>query len=150
MTFKQETPYSCGSSAIRNVIESFGGVVPSEKYVRRICGTKIQGTDERGLIKGLNKLGYDVREYYTLNETAFKNQLIKILTQGKKAITVIENDAHWIAVTGYSNKRITFIDSDFKKAEQHFTLKEFLLISKNIDKIKLQSFYYMLVVSERE
>jgi len=147
MTFKQETPYSCAASAVRNIIESFGGVVPSEKYVRRICGTKIQGTDEKGLVRGLTKLAYHSEEFYTENETTFKNKLIKILKDGRKAISIIQGSSHWVAITGYANKKIVFCDSDFKKAEQHFTVKEFLLISKNIDKLNKKQFYYMIIVS---
>ena len=148
MTYKQEKPYSCGSSAVRNVIESLGGVVPSEKYVRRICQTTIRGTDEKGIIRGLVKLGYSAEIFETSNETTFKNKLIKILKDGKKAITIIDNEIHWIAVTGYENKKIIFCDSDFKKAEQYFTVKEFLLISKNIDKLNKKQFYYMIVIPE--
>ena len=116
--------------------------------MRRICNTTIQGTSERGLIKGLTKLLYCTEEFYTENETTFKNKLIKILKDGKKAITIIQGNSHWIAVKGYENKKIIFVDSDFKKAEQHFTVKEFLLISKNIDKINKKLFYYMIIVSD--
>jgi len=146
--FIQEKNYSCGASAVRNVIESLNGIVPSEKYVRRICKTTIQGTSDKGLVKGLTKLLYHTEEFYTENENTFKNKLIKILKDGKKAITIIQGSSHWIAVKGYENKKIIFVDSDFKKAEQLFTVKEFLLISKNIDKINKKQFYYMIIVSD--
>lgn len=145
--FKQETPFSCGASAVRNVIKSLDGIVPSEKYVRRVCQTTMQGTTEKGLIRGLIKLGYHTEEFYTENETTFKNRLKKKLTLGFKAIAIIQGSSHWIAVTEYSNKRITFIDSDFKKAEQRYTLNEFALISKNIDKINKRVAYYCIFVS---
>lgn len=145
--YRQEKNYSCGSSAIRNVIYSLNGIVPSEKYVRRICQTTIQGTTEKGIIRGLTKLGYLTEEFYTENETTFKNRLKKRLTEGYKAITVIENDNHWIAVTGYENKRVVFVDSDFRKAEQRYTLNEFALISKNIDKIDKKICYYCIFIT---
>ena len=148
MTYKQEKPYSCASSAIRNVIESLNGIVPSEKYVRRICQTTLHGTDEKGIIRGLIKLGYSAEIFETSNETTFKNRLKKILIQGKKAIAVIDTHEHWIAVTGYSNKRIIFVDSDFKKVEQRFTLNEFTMICRNIDKINKKTCYFMIVISE--
>lgn len=146
--FKQEKNYSCGASAIRNVIHSLDGIVPSEKYVRRVCQTTIQGTTEKGLIRGLIKLGYFTEEFYTENETTFKNRLKKKLTSGFKAIAVIQGSSHWIAVTGYANKRVTFIDSDFRKAEQNFTLNEFALISGNIDKINKRVAYYCIFICE--
>jgi ABC-type bacteriocin/lantibiotic exporter with double-glycine peptidase domain len=149
MTYRQEKPYSCASSAIRNVIESLNGIVPSEKYVRRICQTTIQGTNEKGIIRGLTKLGYSAEIFETSNEVTFKNRLKKILTQGKKAIVIIQENSHWIAVTGYSNKRIVFADSDFKKVEQRFTLNEFTMICRNIDKINKKTCYFMIVISEK-
>jgi predicted double-glycine peptidase len=148
MTYRQETKFSCGASAIRNVIESLNGIVPSEKYVRRICQTTIQGTNEKGIIRGLIKLGYSAEIFETSNEVTFKNRLKKILTQGKKAIVIIQENSHWIAVTGYSNKRIIFADSDFKKVEQRFTLNEFTMICRNIDKINKKTCYFMIVISE--
>lgn len=145
--FKQEKKYSCGASAIRNVIYSLNGIVPSEKYVRRICQTTIQGTNEKGIIRGLTKLGYLTEEFYTENETTFKNKLKKRLSEGYKAIAIIQGNSHWIAITGYENKRVVFVDSDFRRAEQKYTLNEFALISKNIDKINKRECFYCIFIS---
>lgn len=147
MTYKQETRFSCGASAIRNCIEALNGIVPSEKYVRRIAGTTIQGTSEAGIMKALRKLDYYYEDFYTENPNTFKNKLLKVLKSGKVAITIIDSSSHWVAVTGYSNKKIIFVDSDFKKAEQHFTVKEFTMITRNIDKIKKKEYWYLIIMS---
>ena len=145
--YSQETRYSCGASAIRNCISALGGQVPSEKYVRRIAGTTINGTNETGIVKALSKLGYQCESYYTENTLNYKNKLSKVLQAGSVAITIIDNQIHWIAVVGYSNRKITFVDSDFKKIKQEISLKDFVKISGNTDKFNKSYFYYLIIIS---
>ena len=77
----------------------------------------------------------------------YKNKLSKVLQAGSVAITIIDNQIHWIAVVGYSNRKITFVDSDFKKIKQEISLKDFVKISGNTDKFNKSYFYYLIIIS---
>lgn len=145
--YYQEKKYSCGASAIRNCISALNGIVPSEKYVRRIAKTTINGTDEEGIIRAMFKLGYTCEFFSSKNAVSYKNKLLKILKSGKVAIALFESQMHWVAVTGYNNKKITFIDSDFKKIKQEMTVSEFVRISGNTDKFTKTFYYYLIIIS---
>ena len=84
---------------------------------------------------------------YDENTLAYKNKLSKVLQAGSVTITMIDNQMHWIAVVGYSNRKITFVDSDFKKIKQEISLKDFVKISGNTDKFNKSYFYYLIIIS---
>lgn len=145
--YYQEKKYSCGASAIRNCISALNGTVPSEKYVRRIAKTTINGTDEEGIIRAFDKLGYKCETFYTENKLKFKAKLLSSLKSDKVAVTIIDNSIHWISVIGYENRKIIFVDSDFKKIKQEMTVNEFIKICGNTDKFTKSYFYYLIIIS---
>ena len=76
-----------------------------------------------------------------------KNKISKLLQSGSVAITIIDNQIHWIAVVSYQNKKITFVDSDFKKIKQEISLNDFVKIYGNTDKFNKSYFYYLIIIS---
>ena len=56
-------------------------------------------------------------------------------------------DASRTKLKSLLSKRVVFVDSDFKRAEQKYTLNEFALISKNIDKINKRECFYCIFIS---
>lgn len=84
---------------------------------------------------------------YDENTLAYKNKLSKVLQAGSVTITMIDNQMHWIAVVGYSNRKINFVDSGFKKIKQEISLKDFVKISGNTDKFNKSYFYYLIIIS---
>lgn len=148
--FSQEKNYSCGASAIRNCISALGGVIPSEKYIRRIAQTNIQGTTADGIIRAFLKLNYSVDTVYSENENTYKDKILKLLKSGKVLITITDNESHWIAVTGYENKKIIFIDSDFKKIKQEYTVNEFVKVTRNIVKKEKINYWFSIIAGNIE
>lgn len=144
--FSQEKKYSCGASAIRNCISALGGQIPSEKYIRRIAQTSIYGTDTNGIARAFLKLNYKVDLFYTEFQNEFKYKILEVLNAGKVAITMTDNETHWIAVTGIKNNKIIFIDSDFKKIKQEFEIDDFVTITRNIVKQKKTNYWYLIII----
>jgi len=145
---KQETNFSCGASAIRNVFKAFG-VSLTEKYLRKLLGTDSKGTDEFSLLMIGEDYGFKTKEVKSKSIEVFKRKVIKDLKDGYKLILAVDNYSHWIAVMEYKDRRIEIIDSRYhddlgKKIKQYVTVKQLADRSHNYDiETNVKEFYYI-------
>jgi len=147
---KQEKPYSCGASAIKNCLIALDRIDISERRIRLLSKTTAEGTDEVGLAKAIERLGYVPELFETKTEDVFKKHLIDGLKAGSMFIVLTDSGNHWVALVSYRNKYFEFVDSDFKRKLQTATCKDFLLVAKNIDKFRKKEIYFAVKISRVE
>lgn len=145
----QETNFTCGPSAIRNVLKVLGHKPISEKRIRNLANTTKEGTDERGILKAFKYLEYECSTLQTKNKDYFKRVLLKTLKNNGVCIVIIDAINHWIPVIEYSYRKIVFIDSDFRKIKQRLNVKYFLSMCRNYDKYSKQEYYYLIKINKK-
>lgn len=107
----QSKTWSCGPSAVINGARALGIKIP-ELVVRRACKTtKLQGTDEFGLIHGLKELKYTVLEYTSKSKKEAVNWLTGSLMNTQPVILCVDSWSHWVVVIGKIGHRFILIDS---------------------------------------
>lgn len=144
----QETDYSCGASAFRNILKFFGKNI-SEKRVRQVLGTTKEGTLAKEIIDGAKYYGYEYGIIETKSEKVFQNKIKKILNDGYCCILEVDKCTHWIAVLRYENKKFVIVDTEFKSlggksATQKLTLRQLTHMGYNYDKIKDKRFFLFI------
>ncbi len=144
----QETDYSCGASAFRNILKFFGKDV-SEKRIREILGTTKEGTEAKEIINGAKYYGYEYGIVETKSEKVFQNKIKNILNKGYCCILEVDKSIHWVAVLKYECKKFTVVDTEFKSlggksATQKLTLQQLTHMGYNYDKIKNRHFFLFI------
>lgn len=142
--FKQETYYSCGASAVRNILNLYFKLRISEKRLRKLCNTDKNGTDKIGIMNTLANYGVETREFYNVNSEIFKENLINELKTGNNIICLVDNTTHWIVISGYYNKKFNIIDSDIPKGYKQLTTNAIIKLCNNFDKIAEKNYYYFI------
>lgn len=117
--FEQETPSSCGASALFAVAERFGVAPPSEAAMRLLLGTtEADGTPPPAMIAGAQELGLDV----VAAENMTLPQLERALLRGWPVIVCLQawasdkewvdelESGHWAVAQGRDKRKIYFSD----------------------------------------
>ena len=146
--YEQETPYSCGASAIRNVLKQFN-IIKSEKHLRKLCHTNETGTSQKAIIKTLQSFNLTVKEIQTKSEQRFKRIIKTGLINNNKFILLVDNTQHYITAISYYNNKVKIIDSDFivkRKLSPELTMQQLINMSFNYDKIKNQKYFYIIQI----
>jgi len=143
----QETEYSCGSSAVRNILIHFKIADVTEATVRKACGTtKNNGTTEAGLLEGLEYYGLQTREWESISSQVFKSKVTKALKSGRAIILNSDALHHWIVALEYKNKKVRIIDSLFKDShksiDQWVTLKQLSEMCDCYDRERQKKYFY--------
>jgi len=143
----QATEFSCGASALRNVLIHFKIADVTEKTVRKACETtKENGTTEAGLLQGAEYYGLKTREWESISPSVFAVKISKALRDGK--VVILNSDAlqHWIVALEYSNRKIRIIDSMFKESkksiDQWVTLKQLTEMCHCYDRERGKKYFY--------
>lgn len=144
---EQETEWSCGASALRNILKHYKIVDVTERTVREACGTnKKNGTTEAGLIQGAEKYGLQTKEWESRSSEVFKRKVTKALKEGKALILNSDALHHWIVALEYHNRRIRIIDSMFrvnrKSIDQWVTLKQLAEMCDCYDRERERKYFY--------
>ena len=145
----QETNFTCGASAIRNALKALGHKPVSERRIRKLANTTKDGTDEHGILKAFEYLGFDCSALNTRSKDYFKRVLLKTLKSGGVCIVLIDSINHWIPVIEYFRRKIVFIDSDFKTIKQRFNVRYFIPMCRNYDKYTKQEYYYLIKIKPK-
>lgn len=144
----QQTGFSCGPSAMKNCLISLRHRPISERKLRQLAKTNKDGTNSKPIVKAFEYLGYQCSELVTKSKHYFKRVLLRTLKDGGKCIVSIDATTHWIAVIGYERRKITFIDSDFKRIKQTFNVRYFIPMCRNYDKMKKQEYYQLIKIKK--
>ena len=145
---KQINDYTCGSTALVNVMKDFG-IELTEKYIRRLLGTNKEGTDGFSILMVAEDYNFETKEVKSKSIDVFKRKLIKDLKLGYKIILITDNNQHWISVLGYYNRKTKIVDSRYadelkKPIVQYVTAKQLADRSHNYDlETNVKEFYYI-------
>ena len=148
--FEQETPYSCGASALRNVLKQFS-IVKTEKHLRKVCNVDTTGTSPANLIKAIEKFRLQYREIQTKSVSKFKQVIRDGLNKGNKFILLVDNTQHYISVISKTGRKVKIIDSDFiekGKISPELTMTQLVNMSYNYDKLTDKKYFYLIEVSK--
>lgn len=145
---RQEKPYSCGASALRNCIVALDKVNVSERSIRLKVGTTKDGTTAGGIIAGAVMLDYNAEIIEKTNPEKFKEIIVEGLRSKKVFIVLSDSTTHWIALVGYENKYFYFVDSTCKRILQAFTEKQFLKMVRNFDKEKRKEYFFAIQINK--
>jgi ABC-type bacteriocin/lantibiotic exporter with double-glycine peptidase domain len=141
----QERDYSCGASAVRNILSSLN-ISVTEKTLREKCNTTTDGTELEGIMNCLWRYGITSKKIYTINKYRFQNEIRKT----SQAIILTDSAWHWIALLGKENKRYIIVDSDFRlikrSIRQSVTLKTLTEMADNYDKFKQKKFFAFIKI----
>lgn len=147
---KQEKPFSCGASALRNcVLYLDNNNKKSEAYYRKICKTDETGTSTNDLITAINQLGYICNPIMTKSKQKFLKNLKDCLLDLGCAIVLVDNIQHWVAVLKYENRFLTLIDSDYPKIKTEKTMETFLKSAYNFDKLLNKNYYHSINIRKK-
>lgn len=147
--FPQETPFSCGASAVRNILKQFN-IVKSEKYLRKLCNTNENGTETINIIKAIKSFNLNAIEHQTKSLRRFLCLLINGLKENKKFIISVDNNQHWICAIQYYNKKVKIVDSDFlierKILAPELNSKQLISMAYNYDKFNDKKYFHFIEV----
>ncbi|MFX0084306.1 MAG: cysteine peptidase family C39 domain-containing protein [Candidatus Hodarchaeota archaeon] len=101
--YKQHTYESCGPACLRMILERYGRDV-SEQKLRKLSHCSKDGTDEWGLKKAAEKLGFESITHYNLTFS----RLIKKLEKNIPLLVAFRE--HWQIVIGYDASHILIAD----------------------------------------
>lgn len=147
---KQETPFSCAASSLRNCILSLENNAKDESYYRKLCNTTEQGTDTKDLLKAISELGYLHECITTKSQIRFKKKLKECLLNNGASIVVVDNLQHWVAVLEYNNKILTIIDSDFSTIKTKISIQNFCKSAFNFDKINNKYYFHFININKND
>ena len=107
----QTKSFTCGPAAAVNALRLYGIIVP-ELHVAKLAGTTSEGTDERGLMRGLRKLGCRP------STTSLTSTVRKRVLAGTPVIIHLDEELHWVVVIGVLGTNLIAFDSDRSKGNQ--------------------------------
>lgn len=104
----QTKPFTCGPAAIVNALRVYGKKIP-EARVAKFAGTTNNGTDDRGVVRALRKLGCNP-SVVSLTLTVRKR-----VAAGIPVIIHLDKELHWVVVIGCLGQSLIAFDSDLSK-----------------------------------
>lgn len=141
---KQEKPYSCGASALRNCVIYLDNIKKSEGYYRKICKTDENGTSMNDLKRAVSSLGYCYEVIKTKSKRKFSKKLKDCLLMHGCSIVLVDNVQHWVAAIKYEKRFITIIDSDYNTIKTEKPIDTFLKSAYNFDKLINKNYYHSI------
>lgn len=106
----QASNFTCGPAAVVNALQALG-IRLTEAEVVELAGTTKNGTDERGIMRALRHLGYDVEELDTYDSDEAWEWLRAQLGGVRPVILCVENFEHWTSVVSMFGERVVYVDS---------------------------------------
>lgn len=149
---KQSTKFTCGLAALINCLLYFG-INTTERYLRNTVGIqsdKKNGTNPKGIIKGIEYFGFNYKVHYSISSGVFKKKLVNALKSGSTCIILVRHCEHWIAALEYINRKISIIDSGYKeengkKINQNINMKSLIAIANNFDQFYHQKNFFEFI-----
>lgn len=151
MTFhKQETAFTCGPASIRNCLLSMG-YYHSERKIRTLTHSdRVNGTNEKKLIRAIKGLGFDYKVLYNKSESAFKQRVVYNIRRSNKLVILTDHEDHWISVINYRNRYLEVIDPEQKRMKKYLTPKELSKWCLNFNKRTKETYYYGIIILNPE
>jgi ABC-type bacteriocin/lantibiotic exporter with double-glycine peptidase domain len=119
----------------------------SERKIRKLAGSdKVNGTNEKKLLRALRALGFKYKELYNKSDSAFKQRVIYNLKRNNKLIILTDHEDHWISVIDYQNKHLKVIDPRERRVKKELTPKELAKWCLNFNKKSKQTYYYGIII----
>jgi len=119
----------------------------SERKIRQLAGShKVNGTDEKKLVRALRCLGFDYKEIYNRTDAAFKQRVIYNLKKGNQLIILTDHEDHWISVVDYEHRHLKVIDPQEKRVKKSLTPKELAKWCLNFNKHTRETYYYGIII----
>lgn len=106
---RQIYKWSCGSSAVRNVMRVFGDRVGEDVIIGRV-GTTKDGTDDFQIVEGLRSFGYDVTEHSFDDKKEAWVWLHTELVSGHAVVLAVDCWEHWVVAHGSMGERVSVFD----------------------------------------
>jgi ABC-type bacteriocin/lantibiotic exporter with double-glycine peptidase domain len=110
----QPDSYSCGACAIHNAMQALGHDLELDD-IQEMAGTDEDGTDEKGIKRALEQLGY-TGEVIASKGDEFWADVTTAVGNGDPVILSTEDYDHWVTVVGVSGDRVVVFDSENTKA----------------------------------
>lgn len=101
----QTKSYYCGPASIQNAAELLGKRATQRK-IASLCGTTTDGTDEFGMLRGIDGLGLA----YSLIEQDRPSRALRALQACWPTIICTDQWSHWCCVIPARNNRYILID----------------------------------------
>lgn len=106
----QSRHFTCGPAAICNALEVYG-VYKSEDEVSKLCGTTTVGTRCTGLVRAINKMGFNVVPLKLRDGNLARTELENSVAMGAPSILCVDNWQHWITLVGEIGLKAVVIDA---------------------------------------
>lgn len=111
MSRYQQKPAWCGPASIQNALRALG-IRVGQQRIAKLAGTCLDdGTDENGIIKAVEDLGYVASPFSTNHKQDASNWLLDQSRKGNPCIICVDNWGHWVAVAGHCGDRVWLFDS---------------------------------------
>jgi ABC-type bacteriocin/lantibiotic exporter with double-glycine peptidase domain len=144
--YHQQTKFTCGPASIRNCLLALGYIY-SERRIRNFTRTdRINGTNERKILKALKELGFEYKAFYNKSENAFRQRIIRNAKSGNKMIILTDHEDHWISIVDYFNKKLEVIDPQQIRNKTYLTPKEVSKWCLNFNRRTKETYYYGIII----
>lgn len=107
----QTRSYTCGPAAAVNALRLYGLQVP-EAHVAKLAKTTSDGTDEKGLMRALRKLGAAPTAVWLTSTVRRRVQA------GIPVIIHLDEELHWVVVIGCLGENLIAFDSQRSVSNQ--------------------------------
>lgn len=95
----QAEDWSCGPASIINGCRVLG-VKASERSVRSLCGTTLNGTDDDQMIAGIRALGLTATPHHSSDAPAAWAFVRSNIMEGRPSLICIDQWRHWVSLIG--------------------------------------------------
>ena len=121
----QSRKSSCGPAALANALESIG-IERTEDELGTLSKQSVDGTSSINLRKAAESIGVETFHICEQRSEVAAWALEYHLKSGNPALLVVDNDEHWIAVTGMLGDRLIIVDSADNDLLVYYTMAKFL------------------------
>lgn len=121
----QSRKSSCGPAALANALESIG-IERTEDELATLSKQSVDGTSSSNLRKAAEAVGVETFGICEQRIETAKWALEYHLRSGNPAILVVDNDEHWVAVTGMLGDRVIVVDSADNDLLVYYTVARLL------------------------
>jgi hypothetical protein len=114
----QPDGYSCGVDAVVNACLALGHDHTGQRDQIELWArtSSRKGTDEKGIIAALSRLGYSASQMTTVDDgEVLWSYVCSSLSRGEAVVLCVDDDEHWIAVIGLLGARVIAFDSQRTK-----------------------------------
>ena len=106
---------NCGQHALVHALDCLGIHISIGEAHRRTGVSRlramIEGTDEQAIMKGIRRSGCKPLPHLVHSESKARRIIAQYLKQGASVIILIDDEEHWMVLSGMNGKRFTWIDS---------------------------------------